>query len=335
MRARSLWFVGPRRVEIRPVELDGDDPARPVIRTVVSGISTGTELLAYRGEIDPSVPLDDALGALGGTFAFPFRYGYSCVGRVERPSPSFPEGASVFAFHPHQDFIAVDPADAILVDGIEPHAATMLPLVETALQVSMDAGAGPGEVVVVAGLGVVGLLTSLLLQRSGADVMGIEPRLDRRKLANDLGVVAIEPGEIADAVDERTDGAGADLAIEASGRPDALAAALGLLRHEGLALVASWYGTRRVELPLGGPFHRRRLTIRSTQVSTIPAVRSGRWDRARRLRVARDLLPSLPLDAIGSKAFPFERASDAFEALDRGEPGVAHATLVYGGRERS
>ena len=61
------------------------------------------------------------------------------------------------------------------------------------------------------------------------------------------------------------------LVIEVSGNPAALPDALRLLAHEGTALVASWYGTRDAVLPLGDRFHRRRLTIRSTQVSTIPA----------------------------------------------------------------
>ena len=56
-----------------------------------------------------------------------------------------------------------------------------------------------------------------------------------------------------------------------SGNPAALPEALDLLAHEGTALVASWYGTKPVSLPLGGAFHRRRLVVRSTQVSTIPA----------------------------------------------------------------
>ncbi|MGZ4129403.1 MAG: oxidoreductase, partial [Actinomycetota bacterium] len=67
MRARALWFVEPRRVEIRPVEADVHNDDDLVVRTIASGISAGTELLAYRGDIDPSTPLDETLGALGGT----------------------------------------------------------------------------------------------------------------------------------------------------------------------------------------------------------------------------------------------------------------------------
>ena len=329
MRARAVWFVAPRRVEIGPVDV-ADDDGRLLVRTIISGISAGTELLAYRGLIDPATPLDEAIGALGGTFAFPFRYGYACVGAVERGTDGIEPGTTVFAFHPHQDVFEVRPQEAIVVDGLEPRAAVLLPLVETALQVSLDAEANAGELVLVTGLGAVGLLTAMLLQRSGADVIGVEPREDRRKLATDLGVVCVEPGEARDVVRARSRGDGADVVVEASGRGDTLASSLGLLRHEGLTLVASWYGAQPVSLPLGAEFHRRRLTIRSSQVSTIPARLSARWTRERRTSVVRDLLRELPLERLATHAFAFDAAAEAYAALDRAEPGLVHAALTYG-----
>ena len=103
--------------------------------------------------------------------------------------------------------------------------------------------------------------------------------------------------------------AGLPLVVEASGRPDALRDALPFLAHEGEALVVSWYGTKDVRLPLGAEFHRRRLRIRSTQVSSIPAALTARWTRDRRRAVVRELLheaaarpsghPLLPLRAGG------------------------------------
>jgi threonine dehydrogenase-like Zn-dependent dehydrogenase len=122
---------------------------------------------------------------------------------------------------------------------------------------------------------------------------------------------------------------GVPLLLELSGSPTALGGALDLLAHEGTALVGSWYGRRPVELPLGGAFHRRRLTIRSSQVSTIPAALSGRWDVARRRRAAVALLAELPLPALATTEFAFDDAAAAFEALDAGAPGIVHVALSY------
>ena len=102
--ARSLWFAAPRQVEIRSHELPPIADGQVLVRTSFSGISAGTELLAFRGELDPELPVDETIGALGGTFRYPFRYGYSCVGVVdESRRDAVPAGTTVFAFHPHQD----------------------------------------------------------------------------------------------------------------------------------------------------------------------------------------------------------------------------------------
>jgi len=311
--AAAVEFTGPRRVRIADVPLPEPGPEEVVVNTHFSGISGGTELLAYRGEIDPGLPLDERIGALDGTFTYPFRYGYACVGEVD--------GAPVFAFHPHQDhFVARRNELVSLPVGVDLRQATLFPLVETALQIALDAGPVLGEEVVVLGLGAVGALTGLLLQHGGARVVGVDPLPWRRATATRMGIEAVSPANTP---------RGVALVIEASGRPDALADALNLLAHEGTALVASWYGTKVAVLPLGGAFHRRRLTIRSTQVSTIPANLAGRWTLERRRRVAAGLLSELPLHMLATHTYPLVAVADAFAALDRGEDGLIHAALCY------
>jgi len=329
VKARAVHFVAPRRVEVREVDLPAPAEGYVLVATEWSGISSGTELLAYRGEVDPDLPLDETLGALAGTFAYPFRYGYSAVGRVVRPAGSLLEGQLVFAFHPHQDRFMVDAREAVPVVGMDAREATMYPMVETALQVCLDAGARLGEVVVVVGLGAVGILVAALLARTGTVVLGSEPVPARRSAADTFGVRALAPDDVADAVSEATGGRGADLVVEASGNPRGLSSSLGLLAHEGTALVCSWYGTTPASLPLGAAFHRRRLAIRSTQVSSIPASLSSRWDRGRRAGVAWRLTRELPVAALCTHAFPFEEAAEAYAHTDRRENGLIHAALRY------
>jgi len=328
VKARALMFVAPGRVEVRPVDAGEPGDGDVVVRTAYSGISAGTEMLAYRGQLDPDLVLDEAIGSLGGTFAYPFAYGYSCAGIVE--AGALPEGTPVFALHPHQDRFVAGAADIVPVGDVDLRQATLFPLVETALQISLDAGPVLDDVVLVTGLGAVGLLTALLLGRAGARVVGVEPHAWRRAAAATVGVDACAPGEGAERVAAETDGRGVPLVVEASGNPDALAGALPWLAHEGTALVASWYGSKPVTLPLGGEFHRRRLTIRSTQVSTIPAALSGRWTLARRRAAAAQLLGELPLQALATHEFPLAEAAEAYAAIDRGEEGLLHAALWYG-----
>jgi len=328
--ARALQFTAPYRVALVPVALRAPEPGELLVRTLFSGISGGTELLAYRGELDPELPQDEVLGALGGAFRYPFSYGYSCVGRVEHSRGSVPVGVTVFAFHPHQNRFVVSETDVVVLNGdADPRTATLFPLVETALQLTLDADHVQHERVVVLGMGTVGLLTALLLQRAGALVTGSEPEPWRRKVAASLGVPTVAPDDLRAHMELETGGRGVPLLVEVSGSPDVLGNALSLLAHEGTALVGSWYGSRPVTLPLGGAFHRRRLTVRSSQVSTMPSWLTSRWDVARRRAVARDLLAELPLADVATTEFPFADAAAAYAALDRRQPGLLHVALRY------
>jgi threonine dehydrogenase-like Zn-dependent dehydrogenase len=302
-------------VEIRELPTPRPAVGEVLVRTLCSGISGGTERLVYRGEVPVELALDEAIGALAGTFSYPFAYGYACVGEVAG------SGQRVFAFHPHQDVFAARAAELIDLPTVDPAAATLFPLVETALQVTLDAGGGYRDRVIVLGAGVLGLLTGLLLQRAGWRPLIAEPQEWRRALAGRHGVATAAPAELADEE--------VPLVIDASGNPDAPALALNLLAHEGTLLVASWFGTKPVVLPLGGAFHRRRLTIRSTQVSTVPARQSGTWTRTRRQREAMALLTELPLAPLCTDVFDFADAAAAFRAVDEGKPGLMHAVLSY------
>ena len=316
--ARALFHTGPRRVEIRELPTPRPATGEVIVNTMCSGISSGTERLVYRGEVPSDLALDETIGALGGAFSYPFAYGYACVGEVEG------SGQAVFAFHPHQDVFAAQARELIPLPAIDPASATLFPLVETALQVTLDAGTGYRDRVIVLGAGVLGLLTALLLQRSGQRPLLAEPQSWRRAMASSLGVTAAAPEELAKEE--------VPLVIDASGNPDAPAMALNMLAHEGTLLVASWFGTRPVVLPLGGAFHRRRLIIRSTQVSTVPAGLSATWTRSRRRLEAVELLPELPLAELCTHVFAFGDAAEAFRAVDEGIPGLMHASLDYNRR---
>jgi len=313
--ARALFHTAPRRVEIRELPTPRPATGEVIVNTVCSGISSGTERLVYRGEVPADLTLDDTIDALGGAFSYPFAYGYACVGEVAE------SGQTVFAFHPHQDVFAAQASDLIPLPSIDPASATLFPLVETALQVTLDAGTGYRDRVVVLGGGVLGLLTALLLQRSGQRPLLAEPQAWRRAMASSLGVAAAAPEELGKQE--------VPLVIDASGNPDAPAMALNMLAHEGTLLVASWFGTKPVVLPLGGAFHRRRLIIRSTQVSTVPARLSATWTRSRRRLEAIELLSELPLAELCTHVFAFGNAAEAFRAVDERVPGLMHAVLDY------
>ena len=120
------------------------------------------------------------------------------------------------------------------------------------------------------------------------------------------------------------------MAIEASGNSAALGQAIDSLAFGGTLVVCSWYGTKPVSVPLGGAFHRRRLRIVSSQVSTLDAGLQPRWTHERRLHTARELLPGLDLLPLVSHRFPFERAAEAYALIDAAPEQTVQVVLTYG-----
>jgi 2-desacetyl-2-hydroxyethyl bacteriochlorophyllide A dehydrogenase len=241
---------------------------------------------------------------------------------VLRPSP----GEVVFVHHPHQAAYVV-PADMAirLPASLEPERGVFLANVETATNIVLDAAPRLGERVAIFGQGTVGLLITQLVRRTGAArITVVDPIARRRQLA--LGVGADE----ALASGSGLEGAEFDLAIEASGQPAALDEALRSVAFGGTVIVCSWYGTKPAPITLGGAFHRRRLRIVSSQVSTIDAALQPRWSRQRRLDVARDLLAELELKSLISHRFPIARAADAYALLDGHPEETVQVVLTYG-----
>lgn len=329
MKTRALFFVAAGRVELRWIDVADPGQGEILVRSIYSGISSGTEMLVYRGLVEAELALDERIDTLGGTFRYPFQYGYSCVGVVEQPRESPLYDSLVFAFHPHQELFVKPETDVLVISDFSPRVATLFPLVETALQIYLEVeqiGSGP---TVVIGLGALGTLTAALMKLRGRSVIGIDISAWRAEAARALGIDVVGPEAAPDAVRRQSGGKGAAVVVEASGNPEALASALDLLCHEGTALVASWYGLKSASLPLGGAFHRRRLTIRSTQVSTIPAQLASKWTVRRRREAALELIDQLPVEALATHEFPFTSAASAYGAIDRGEKGLIHAALSY------
>src|SRR5437016_9859668 len=79
--ARAVWFSAPRVAELRNEAIAEPGAGEVRIRALRSAISPGTEMLVYRGQVDPTLTLD--LPTLKGSFRFPIKYGYATVGRVE------------------------------------------------------------------------------------------------------------------------------------------------------------------------------------------------------------------------------------------------------------
>jgi L-iditol 2-dehydrogenase len=95
-------------------------------------------------------------------------------------------------------------------------------------------GVDASDTAVVLGAGPVGLAVTAAAVAMGARVVVAEPSPERREAAASLGAsVTVGPEGLDSALADLTGGRGADLVLEASGRPDVMARALELAAFQG------------------------------------------------------------------------------------------------------
>jgi len=336
---QALFFTGPSTVEVRREACPAPAPGEVLVRTVVSAISAGTELLIFRGLAPARMAADATLGSLPGSLAFPLKYGYACVGRIVGLGPNVDArlGMLVFAFQPHQTYFTAPLADLVpLPEGFPVERAALLPSAETAINFLHDGRPLTGEKVVVFGQGVVGLLTTALLSSMPLQaLLTVDPDAHRRRTSLSLGASAafdsLSSDGVAPVVATLAEPAppGADLVYELSGDPAALDAALRVAGFDGRVVIGSWYGEKRATLDLGSEFHRSRIRLIASQVSTLAPSLRGRWTHARRLAYAWTFLEKVAAERLISHRVPFAEAGEAYLLLTDPRRPALQVVLTY------
>ncbi|MFF3458276.1 zinc-binding alcohol dehydrogenase [Streptomyces sp. NPDC002730] len=318
--ARAFWLRSPGHGEMRDVRLPEPGDGDVVVRTLFSGVSRGTETLVFRGGVPESQHSTMRAPFQDGDFPGPVKYGYLNVGLVEE-GPRHLLGRTVFCLYPHQTRYVV-PASAVtpVPDNVPAPRAVLAGTVETAVNALWDAAPLIGDRIAVVGGGMVGCsVAAVLAQYPAVRVQLVDADPQRAGIARALGVDFALPEEAA---------GDCDLVVHASATEAGLARSLELLAPEGTVLELSWYGDRRISLPLGEAFHSRRLVVRSSQVGTVSPARSSRRTFADRLAIALDLLADPAFDALVTGECAFDELPEVLPRLASGElPGLCHRVL--------
>jgi len=334
MNRTSVIFKNPHEIELLQDVLPSPGSGEVLIKTHLSAISPGTEMLVYRGQFPPKLPVDKNITTLAHEFRYPLKYGYTTIGRVIETGPTVSKGwldRMVFCFNPHESHFVVHQDQLIPVPAdIDPENALFLPNMESAVNFLMDGRPIIGEAVVVFGQGVVGLLaTAQLATLPVSCLVTLDKWPLRRKKSLAVGAhFTWDPAapdlqdELAAVCESRSGIKNADLIYELSGNPAALNQAVDIAGFGTRVVIGSWYGTRKATLDLGAGFHRNRIRFISSQVSTLAPEFSGRWSKDRRLNVAWEMIRRIkPADFITHR-FDIHRAGEAYELLNE-RPGEA------------
>jgi len=319
---RAFWFKSLEESELRFSEVPEPGDGEVLVRSLFSGVSRGTETLVFRGGVPENqydvmrAPFQD------GDFPWPVKYGYLNVGIVELGPPEL-LGRIVFCLYPHQTRYVV-PAEAVTVvpDDVPPARAVLAGTLETAVNALWDAAPLVGDRIAVIGAGMVGCsVAGLLAGFPGVRVQLVDVDPQREEVAKALGVEFALP---EDALGE------CDLVVHTSATEAGLTRSLELLGHEGEVIELSWYGDRRVSLPLGEFFHSKRLSVRSSQVGSVSPARRARRGYSDRLALALRLLADPKYDALITGESDFDDLPTVMSRLANGElPALCHR-IVYG-----
>jgi threonine dehydrogenase-like Zn-dependent dehydrogenase len=285
--------------------------------------------------------LDGNISALQGDASYPLKYGYAAVGKVVEAGSAVDRSwldRWVFAFHPHESHFVAKPGELLLLpEGIARENAAFFANTESAVNFVMDARPMLGERVAVFGQGIVGLLTTAMLRGYPLGcLVTFDPHAMRREASLALGAdESFNPGEkdaFAKArklLDSDGEYSGADLVFELSGMPETLDQAIAVAGYNGRVVIGSWYGSRRVNLNLGGRFHRDHVRIISSQVSTMPAHFSSQWTKRRRFGVVWGQIDAIGPSKFITHRFSIQDAPDAYRLLAESPETAIQVLFTY------
>jgi propanol-preferring alcohol dehydrogenase len=189
--------------------------------------------------------------------------------------------------------------------------ALLLDPVGTPYHAHKRIGTNATHTVGVFGLGPMGLGATMVAAALGARVLAVDPIAYRRELAKTVGAAdLIDPmaGDAVAEIRELTDGYGLDRALECSGNPQALTAALDSMRHFGhLALIGEG-GDARIRP--SRHFNGKELSLSGSRC--YPA---GEHEEICRFA------GSLPVGELVTHRFGFEQAAEAYAAFAGGRTG--------------
>ena len=235
--------AGAYNIAVEEVEIPAITPTEILIRAQCSLISRGSEI--WRRYVREEAIDHRAMG-------------YSLVGRVAEVGAEvaeFKTGDLVAALAPHAEYVAVEvaasqhkPAVVRLPAGLSPEAGTFWPLGTSSVLWMWETGAGPDDVMVIQGQGLVGSGCMQAAKAQGAGrIIGIDALPLRCELAHELGTDAVIDASTGDPVAqvlELTGGEGADVVVEAVGGragARAFAEAQDMLKRGGLLQVLGLY----------------------------------------------------------------------------------------------
>lgn len=308
MRAARLHGIADLRLERLPVPEPA--PGEVLVRIEACGICP-TDARKYAIGVND----DD----------YPLNPGHEWVGRVVRAgdavrglSPGQQVYGDTYAGYAEFATITARPEGwsrgALALGDLPLERAIFVEPLADCLHAVHDQGeVGEGDRVAVIGAGSMGLQMVAVAARAGAEVLVVEPRAERRALAEGLGA---DRAVVADgwrqACAEWSGGAGADVIIVTLGRGEAAAEAVAACAPGGRVVLFAGFGDEsHASIDLNRLHYKEIALVGSEWVGVPPHQRLERYEQAREL-LAED---ALPLEDLVTDEIDLDGVDQALQAV--------------------
>ena len=353
---KRIVVNGPWNVAIEDVPIPKPGKNEILIKTELTGISSGTEMMVYRGTYT-----NFKLKKWSQWQDFPVYPGYELVGKVVELGPmdkddsssskmssitqnidslkttvnDFKIGDRVICLGEHSEYAAV-PATfaAVLPDNISSEHATLAVLATTAMHGIRTVDVKYGDTVVIIGCGILGYLTMQHAKNSGARrVIMSDLNNNRLQAAKEAGAdFCFNPKEvdIVKAIKQVNDGILADVSIEASGFKGTEQQAMDVVRDRGKVLFIGWH-TDNLDITFGDFTFKELQLIASQAIGPMAGLPYSyvRWCSDQSLKWAVDLISNGTIKGTFKPTMlHYTEIEEAYKMIDRNDPKVGMQIIL-------
>jgi threonine dehydrogenase-like Zn-dependent dehydrogenase len=336
LKQAILYGACDLRIEDTSLDFQNLQPDQIYAETVVSALSTGTDLGNYLGD-STYVP---------GAPDYPRRIGYSNVAVVRRVGTDVSQakvGQRVFSTQPHVSAYLARQSDILVTvpDGVSSEQASLSYLTHLGLAALRQANYLPGENVAIVGLGIIGLCTAALARAMGAKVTGIANSSSRADAAVRVGAHAAflaDDPELEVKLQGVFGDTGADIVVLTANSWDAFRLSVSIVRRNGRVSILGFPGRAQPQ-PNFNPldptwFYAKQLTLLGAGFAprTDCAPAELRFNVRRNLEYILDLMASqaMRLDSLITHRLPVARMKEAYELASQHSKDMVGAVFQWG-----
>jgi len=240
MLYKKIVFKGPKEVAIEESDIKSPSSGQILVKTLVTLVSTGTELTMLSGEVPKGSVWDQIT-------KYPLTPGYSNCGIVQEVGEAvneFKVGDRLMSSAPHAEYALVRADSALKApESIASEEATFGTLAATVMNSVRLAHIKLGDSVVIVGMGILGQLASQFCRLCGGfPVIAVDLSETRLDVARKLGAnvtLRSDRDDVPAKISALTKGRGADVVFEATGSQNLVSWELSLIRKQGRLILLS------------------------------------------------------------------------------------------------